>query len=93
MNNISLPNGTAWEHDTKTFVIDSEGNHRSIPPVGLIPQWVWIEQRINEIFLAVNRYVEVGKEIPLEWIKEYNKLIKEYNKLIDDWRTSKTTTE
>lgn len=46
------------------------------PPLGLKPKHIHDEQRQVEIKQAINRYVEVGKEIPLEWIDEYNSYIK-----------------
>lgn len=45
-----------------------------IIPLGLMPHWLWTEKmlddRINEIGLAVRRYQDVGMEIPPEWIRE-----------------------
>lgn len=44
------------------------------PPLGLMPEWVWIEKRINEIDEAVKRYLEAGKEIPVSWVSELYRL-------------------
>jgi len=45
------------------------------PPVGLIPKHIWTAQRLNAIWEAIERYRAVDKEIPIEWIQEYNQLI------------------
>jgi hypothetical protein len=40
------------------------------PPLGLLPQWLWVAQRCNDINMAIDRYEKAGKEIPKEWIEE-----------------------
>ena len=34
-----------------------------------------IDQRRSEIANAIWRYIQGGKQIPLEWVKEYNELL------------------
>lgn len=46
------------------------------PPLGLVPRFVRDAQRMAEIQAAVNRYMDVGRPIPGEWIAEYNELAK-----------------
>lgn len=46
------------------------------PPVGLMPRWRSDELRRDEIVDAIARFIEVGKDIPLEWIGEYNEICK-----------------
>jgi len=46
------------------------------PPIGLRPEWIYIENRVVEISVAITEYLGHGKEIPIEWIREYNKLVK-----------------
>ena len=46
------------------------------PLIGLMPKFLWDSERPADIISAINRYLEEEKEIPLEWIKEYNDLIK-----------------
>ena len=46
------------------------------PPLGLIPQKIRDEQRVDEIKAAVYRHMDASYPIPLKWIKEYNKLTK-----------------
>jgi hypothetical protein len=42
------------------------------PPLGLTPQRIWLELRIQEIEGAFQRYIEARKAIPVAWIVEYN---------------------
>ena len=48
------------------------------PPIGLKPKRFHDKERINEISEAMVRYLTVNKEIPFEWVEEYNQLIKHY---------------
>jgi len=47
------------------------------PPIGLVTHDVWIAQRIEDIISAMNRYIQDNREVPIEWLNEYNKLIVE----------------
>lgn len=40
------------------------------PPIGLIPQKLFLEGRLQDIFKATLRYEQAKKEIPQEWEKE-----------------------
>jgi len=40
------------------------------PPIGLMPRWLWIEKRIEDIDSAIERYKDCFKKIPQEWIDE-----------------------
>lgn len=40
------------------------------PPIGLIPNTIWIQERMAEIWLAINRFKASNREIPREWIAE-----------------------
>lgn len=44
------------------------------PPRGLFPQNLWIEQRVDDINCAIERYKRCGKEIPNEWTFEHKRL-------------------
>lgn len=46
------------------------------PPLGLTPKYIWNSQRLQDISEAIARYTNVGKEIPAEWLEEYNKLVR-----------------
>jgi hypothetical protein len=63
----------------------------NLEPVGLIPNKIWISQRIKQIKEAINRYNKVNKEIPKEWIIElqyheqvFNFIDKDVNELIEE---------
>jgi hypothetical protein len=47
------------------------------PPVGIMPEWLLKEKRLNEVIEAINRYIEAKCTIPIDWVQEYNKLIDE----------------
>jgi len=46
------------------------------PPIGLAPAFTVYEPRLQAIEEAIERYVEAGKDIPFEWLKEKSNLIK-----------------
>lgn len=46
------------------------------PPLGLMPKNILDNIRLVDIHDAVNRYFFDKKEIPIEWIEEYNDLVK-----------------
>lgn len=50
------------------------------PPIGLIPKYMWEEQRFNDVCQAILRYSKEGFHIPIEWIEEYNELVLKINK-------------
>lgn len=45
------------------------------PPLGLMPKWLYDEQRIYDILNAMERYSKQEYKIPLEWITELRSLI------------------
>jgi len=45
------------------------------PPLGLIPKNIHRYQRRIAIIEAMDRYLQANKEIPIEWLEEYNELI------------------
>jgi len=52
-------------------------------PLGLMPEFIWKEKRVEEIDQAIMRYIKSGKEVPIEWIREHYMLevdIKSKNK-------------
>ena len=44
------------------------------PPLELKPRFIVEQGRIGKIRMAMNRYIDEFKTIPLEWIFEYNDL-------------------
>jgi phage gp29-like protein len=51
-----------------------------IPPLGVMPKWLWLEQvnndRLEALNAAIMRCLDKGVKIPLEWVEEYNELSK-----------------
>lgn len=44
------------------------------PPLGLRPRIIAEEQRLQEIKEAIMRFMTANREIPQEWVAEYNEL-------------------
>lgn len=40
-----------------------------------MPKKFWDEQRKEELGSAIQRYLDSGMVIPIEWVKEYNQLL------------------
>jgi hypothetical protein len=40
------------------------------PPIGILPEKLWISERFSELADACNRYVEAGRPIPDNWKHE-----------------------
>lgn len=55
-------------------------NYEDKPPMGIVPRCIVERNRAEEIADAVSRYAKAKREIPQEWIDEYNELIKRINK-------------
>jgi len=63
---------SAW----RCFYLDDEDTLKyKKPPLGLIPKKFFYEKRLQDIKEAILRYISDSKEIPEEWIKEYNSII------------------
>lgn len=45
------------------------------PPIGLKPKFVNRIERIQEIKEVTVRYLNANRELPIEWVEEYNELI------------------
>jgi len=45
------------------------------PLLGLRPKWAADQARFVEVCEAISRYWQSGREIPLDWIREYNDLV------------------
>lgn len=42
-----------------------------------MPKYIHRMKRIESVVEAMGRFIEAGKQIPIEWVEEYNQLIKE----------------
>jgi hypothetical protein len=47
-----------------------------VPPLGLRPRFIVAEERAKEIVVAMERYYDANKEIPIEWHDELEELNK-----------------
>ena len=43
------------------------------PPLGVMPESIWVSLRIKELILALARYHEHKMDIPVEWLIELRK--------------------
>lgn len=44
------------------------------PPLGIMPKWLADEKRLKELGEAMDRYRQGNKELPQEWVDEFNEL-------------------
>ncbi len=44
------------------------------PPLGLMPQYIWISNRRIAIQDAIERYCEAGMHVPKSWTDELDRL-------------------
>lgn len=63
-----------YEHIKKPYTInylykDYNLPHYDKPPLGLMPQKIWLEIRWSEISDAIKRYQGAGMPIPAEWLR------------------------
>ncbi len=46
------------------------------PPLGAIPKEIWDWKRVEHLKDTFYRFLNANKEIPNEWLEEYNDLVK-----------------
>ena len=46
------------------------------PPLGVMPKSIWDRKRIAYIKEGIRRYLDADKDIPVDWVTEYNDLVK-----------------
>lgn len=51
---------------------------RPIPPVGVKPRWLFLQERMDEITAAMIRYAEADHPAPQAWAIELRQRIQEY---------------
>jgi hypothetical protein len=49
-------------------------SHEEKPPLGIMPLYMHNSYRFTELIAAIRRYLDAGKMIPVEWLKEFNQL-------------------
>ena len=50
------------------------------PPLGIMPDWLWISQRRSDLKEAIVRYLDADKTIPAEWVEEHKRHCEWLNK-------------
>lgn len=67
----------AEEYGEGPNAVTERGNRMSQlkKPLGIIPHRIWVDQRLQDILDAMERYTEAGEVIPYEWLLEYRKLM------------------
>jgi hypothetical protein len=51
-------------------------NPVSKPPIGVMPRYLWNEQRLNDLVTATEEYREANFDVPQEWIEETYDLLR-----------------
>lgn len=51
--------------------------HVPKPPLGVMPEFIWLEKRLGSLGYAIMDYVDARREVPIEWVEEYNKIYKQ----------------
>lgn len=46
------------------------------PPIGVMPRYLWVEQRQADLSLAIRDYTLQGWIVPTEWIEEFNYIVR-----------------
>lgn len=50
------------------------------PPIGIMPEYIWKQQRYLALWETIKRYTEAGYIPKPEWIEEFHRLAKEETK-------------
>lgn len=50
------------------------------PPLGIVPKFIWKEQRLMNLREAIDRYLDANLKVPVTWIEEYNELLEDIRK-------------
>lgn len=45
------------------------------PPIGIMPRYIWIAQRVEDLKAAIQRYTNAGQEVPAAWQHELDALM------------------
>ena len=53
------------------------------PLLGVMPRYIWEEQRMQALIGAINRATNAKTEIYIEWVKEYNELRRNHERYIE----------
>jgi hypothetical protein len=50
------------------------------PPIGIITHHLWLEERVDNLMKAIDRYKEAGVPIPKEWQSELKEHLEKLSK-------------
>lgn len=64
-----------WLKDYLDIVENSMVGSSTKPKIGIMPEWLWKEQRLQALTETIERYLDSNQSIPTEWIEERNSLI------------------
>jgi hypothetical protein len=56
-----------WPTDNPAHVYGCRVN---MPPLGIKPKVLWVEERLKDLDNAIVRYVGMNYDVPQEWIRE-----------------------
>ncbi|MFL0167666.1 hypothetical protein [Candidatus Clostridium helianthi] len=79
-------NSFILKHEMNDYIksCKCEGVQTPKPLLGIKPHFAWIEQRIDEIIKAMDRYREAKKGIPKDWYLELAQLETEKNRVLSN---------
>lgn len=56
------------------YLLDMEERENK-PPLGIEPEYIWMQRRVDDLQAAIERYAAAKMVIPIEWVREQNELI------------------
>jgi hypothetical protein len=64
-----------WNFLTYTDGTWNIGIKHEKPPLGIMPRYIWIEKRIEDLQRAIKEYIDAGLAIHEEWVTELNEYV------------------
>ena len=58
-----------WRHNWNSGYSIYSQSQKS-PPLGIMPNYIWVERRLGELIDAIKRYSDENIPIPTEWFEE-----------------------
>ena len=56
-------------------LLDEYNERNKKPPLGVIPEDIWLEQRAIAVAEAIIRYLKDSTPVPIKWTEELNDLV------------------
>ncbi|HZK00942.1 MAG TPA: hypothetical protein VFC79_13075 [Tissierellaceae bacterium] len=66
---------------SKEEYINRYGNVCRDNPIGIMPRWLHIEQRLNKLNEVMQSYIDKNIAVPSEWVEEYIDLRNKYDEI------------